>query len=137
MTRGEAKALVAALVSLRESAADKDASSAAAAYPRLKGGGALIRAGTRINVDGTIWRAAVDLWDNAQSTPDAAPDLWERLDYKEGYRYIPDPITVGTAFTKGERGWWTDGKLYESVYDGQNVWTPATYPAAWKMIEEE
>ena len=54
MTRGEAKALVAALVSLRESAADKDASAAAAAYPRLKGGGALIRAGTRINVDGMI-----------------------------------------------------------------------------------
>ena len=137
MTRKEAKALVAALVSLRESAADKDASAAAAAYPRLKGGGALVRNGTRINYNGTIWRAAVDLWDNAQSTPDAAPDLWSKLDFKDGYRYIPETITVSLAFSKGERGWWTDGKLYESIYEGQNVWTPTAYPAGWKIIEEE
>ena len=137
MTRKEAKALVAALVTLRSAATDQIASQAAVAYPPLKGGGALVQNGTRINYNGTVWRAAVDLWDNEQSTPSAAPDLWERLDYKDGYRYIPDPITVGTAFVKGERGWWTDGKLYESIYDGQNVWTPAAYSAAWKMIEEE
>ena len=137
MTRGEAKALVDALVLLREQASDKAASAAAEVFPTLKGDGRLIEAGTRINVDGVIWRAAVDLWDNAQSTPDAAPDLWERLNYKEGYRYIPETITVSLAFSKGERGWWTDGKLYESIYEGQNVWTPAAYPAAWKMIKEK
>lgn len=137
MTRGEAKALVNALVLLREQASDKAASAAAAVFPTLKGDGGLIEAGTRINWNGQVKKAATDLWDTAENAPDAAPNLWSDLEYKDGYRYIPDPITVATAFTKGERGWWTDGKLYESIYDGQNVWTPAAYPAAWKMIEEE
>lgn len=137
MTRKEAKALVAALVTLRSAATDQIASQTAVAYPTLKGGGALIRNGTRINYNGTVWRAAVDLWDNEQSTPDAAPNLWSKLDFKDGYRYIPETITVSLAFSKGERGWWTDGKLYESIYEGQNVWTPAAYPAGWKIIEEE
>lgn len=136
MTRKEAKALVAALVTLRSAATDQIASQTAVAYPTLKGDGALIRNGTRINYNGTVWRAAVDLWDNEQSTPDAAPDLWSKLNFKDGYRYIPETITVSLAFSKGERGWWTDGKLYESIYEGQNVWTPAAYPAGWKIIEE-
>lgn len=137
MTRKEAKALVAALVTLRTAATDQIASQAAVAYPTLKGKGALIRNGTRINYNGTVWRAAADLWDNEQSTPDAAPNLWSKLNFKDGYRYIPETITVSLAFSKGERGWWTDGKLYESIYEGQNVWTPAAYPAGWKIIEEE
>lgn len=137
MTRKEAKALVAALVTLRSAATDQTASQAAAAYPMLKGDGALVQNGTRVNYNGTVWRAAVDLWDNEQSTPDAAPDLWSKLDFKDGYRYIPETITVSLAFSKGERGWWTDGKLYESIYEGQNVWTPTAYPAGWKIVEEE
>ena len=58
---------------------DQTASDAAALFPRLKQGGSLIASGTRINWGGTVKRAAVDLWDNEQSTPDAAPALWENL----------------------------------------------------------
>ena len=137
MTITEAKALRAAMTAAAESLTDAQGSTAPDMFPRLTGSGALISAGTRINWQGVLKRAAADLWDTAENTPDAAPELWADLEYKDGYRYIPDPITVSTAFTKGERGWWTDGKLYESIYEGQNVWTPAAYPAAWKMIEEE
>ena len=136
MTRKEALRLRAIVEQAAASLDDNTASTASTLFPRLKQDGHLVLAGTRINWNGTLKRAAVDLWDNEQSTPSAAPDLWERLDYKDGYRYIPDPITVTTAFTKGERGWWTDGKLYESIYDGQNVWTPAAYAAAWKEVRE-
>ena len=53
--------------------------------------------------------------------------------YKEGYRMIPDPITVTTAFAKDECGWW-NGVLYRSLLDS-NVYTPASYPAGWEVVE--
>lgn len=112
---------------------DKEASEGAALFPRLKGDGSLVSVGTRINWGGVIKRAAVDLWDTDANTPDAAPTLWEDIAYKDGVRIIPDTITVGTAFSKGERGWWEDA-LYESLIDS-NVWTPDAYPAGWEAVQ--
>ena len=110
---------------------DKDASTAATMFPQLKGDGSLVKAGTRVNWNGVVKRAAVDLWDTAQNTPAAAPMLWEDLLYKEGVRVIPDPITVGTAFAQGEEGWWK-GKVYVSLL-ANNVWTPDAYPRGWEV----
>lgn len=112
---------------------DADASNSVLLYPTLKGDGSLIKTGTRINWNGTLKRAAVDLWDTAENTPDVATDIWEDINYKNGYRIIPETITVGLAFSKGEIGWWGD-VLYKSIYDGQNVWTPEQYAAAWEVV---
>ena len=129
MTRSEAKKLIADIVKLRESATDAQASSAVSVYPTLKQDGSLIKSGTRINYNGTIIRAAVDLYDTETNSPENAPVLWETLNYKDGYRIIPEVITVGTAFSKGELGWWND-ELYESLVDS-NVYTPAQYAPNW------
>lgn len=99
------------------------------------GSGSLVKAGTRINWGGTIKRAASDLWDTAQNTPDAAPALWEDIAYKQGFRIIPETITAGLAFSKGEKGWWQD-ELYESLL-AANVWNPSVNPDGWKKITEE
>ena len=112
---------------------DVDASNSVLLYPTLKGDGSLIKAGTRINWNGTLKRAAVDLWDTAENTPDVATDIWEDINYKNGYRIIPETITAGLAFSKGEIGWWGD-VLYKSIYDGANVWTPEQYAAAWEVV---
>ena len=112
---------------------DKTASEAATLFPRLKGDGSLVRGGSRINWNGTIKRAAVDLWDTAENNPDNAPTLWEDLDYKDGYRIIPETITVTTAFAKDECGWWGD-VLYRSRV-AANVYTPAQYPDNWERVE--
>ena len=111
---------------------DATASTAPEMLPRLKGDGSLVKAGTRICWGGTLKRAAVDLWDNAENTPDAAPTLWEDVLYRDGIRIIPETITVGLAFAKGERGWWGDA-LYASTMDA-NVYTPEQYPAGWEII---
>ena len=108
MTRSEAQKLIADIVKLRESATDAQASLAASVYPTLKQDGSLIKSGTRINYNDTIIRAAVDLYDTETNSPENAPTLWETLNYKGGYRIIPEVITVGTAFSKGELGWWND-----------------------------
>lgn len=134
MTREEARALRALIEQAGDSLPDKEASQGAVLMRRLKGKGALIKAGTRINWKGVVKRAAVDLWDNPENTPDMAPDLWEDIGYKDGYRIIPQVITAGLAFSSGERGWW-DGELYESIHPTANTWTPAEYAPAWKKVE--
>lgn len=115
-----------------ESLDDQTASTAPELMARLSQDGQLVRAGTRINWSGTIKRAAVDLWDTEENNPDNAPDLWEDLAYRDGYRIIPETITVGLAFARGEYGWWGD-VLYRSKVDS-NVYTPSAYPDGWEAV---
>ena len=132
MKRAEAIRLRSIVEQAAVSLDDKTASEAAALFPRLKSDGSLVKAGTRINWHGTVKRAAVDLWDTKENAPDAASALWEDILYRDGYRIIPEVITVTTAFSKGEYGWWGDN-LYESLADA-NVYTPAAYPKNWREV---
>lgn len=112
---------------------DATASTVIPLYPAMRYDGSLIEHGTRINWNGTLKRAAIDLWDREDNDPDHAPDMWEDILYRDGYRIIPDVITVGLAFAKGERGWWGD-ELMESTADN-NVYTPAAWPDNWKVVQ--
>lgn len=111
---------------------DAQASTVPSLYGGMKYDGALIPAGTRIGWNGRLMRAAVDLWDRAENNPDNTSALWDALEYRDGYRIIPDPITVGKAFSEGELGWWGD-VLYRSRADN-NVHTPAQYSYNWEAI---
>ena len=133
MKRAEAIYLRSIVEQASASLDDKTASTATTLFPRLKADGSLVSAGTRINWKGTIKKASVDLWDTAENNPDNAPSLWANIQYKEGHRIIPDTLTVTTAFAEGECGWW-NGVLYRSLLDS-NVYTPATYPSGWEVIE--
>lgn len=133
MNRAEALRLRAIIETAAASLDDKTASTAPTLFPRLKQDGSLIKAGTRINHNGSIKRAAVDLWDTADNSPDNAPTLWEDILYRDGYRIIPEVITAGTAFALDELGWWGD-KLYKSLLSA-NVYTPEQYPNGWELQE--
>lgn len=133
MTRARAIQLRAVIEQAAQTLDEKTISEAPELCRTLKQDGSLVRAGTRINWNGTIKKAAVDLWDTEANDPDHAPSLWTDIAYRDGYRIIPETITVTTAFSKGEKGWWTDGKLYESKVDS-NVYTPAQYADNWKEI---
>lgn len=126
--RAYRKAILAAVPSLD----DKVASTSAELFPKLKGDGSLVKAGTRINWNGVLKKAAVGLWDRSENNPDNAPTLWEDIEYRNGYRIIPEVITVGIAFAKDECGWW-NGELYRSLLS-DNVNTPASYPDGWEMV---
>ncbi len=132
MTLTEAKALRAAMLEAAPSLSDKTASTAPQMFEGMKLDGQLVKAGTRINWNGVVKKAAVDLWDTAENTPDAAPTLWADLEYKEGIRIIPETITVTTAFAKDELGWWGDVK-YRSLVDA-NVYNPEQYAANWETV---
>lgn len=113
---------------------DKTASIAPELFDLLEEDGSLIEHGTRINWNGTLKRAAVDLWDTKENNPDNAPTLWEDIQYRRGYRIIPETVTAGLAFAKDECGWWGD-VLYRSTIDS-NVWTPEQYPAGWEVYDD-
>lgn len=132
MTRAEAYALRRAMVTGAASLNDKTASTAPEIFDRMRYDGALIPAGTRINWNGSVKRAAVDLWDREENSPDAAPTLWSDIAYREGYRIIPEVIPAAEAFADGELGWWGD-TLYRSLIGG-NVWTPDAYPSGWEVV---
>lgn len=112
---------------------DKTASETPELFDQLNENGQLVPAGTRVNWNGTLKRASVDLWDTNENNPDNAPDLWEDIEYKNGIRIIPETITTGTAFSKDELGYWKD-VLYKSLIDS-NVWTPEAYPSGWVVVE--
>ena len=120
------------IISSSASLEDKVASETPELFKKLSESGELIKVGTRINWNGVLKRASVDLYDTLENNPDNAPTLWEDISYKEGYRIIPETITVGTAFSKDEYGWWKD-TLYKSLLDS-NVWTPEQYPSGWESI---
>lgn len=132
MTRDEALRIRAIIEQAATSLDDKTASTAAMLFPRLKQAGALVEAGTRINWGGTVKRAAVDLWDTAENSPDKAPTLWEDIPYRDGYRIIPATITASAAFSMGECGWWGD-TLYCSKL-AANVYTPDQYADGWDAV---
>lgn len=134
MKRSEALYLRSIVEQAAVSLDDKIASTAAALFPRLKRDGRLVKVGTRINWNGTIKRAAVDLWDTEANDPDHASNLWEDILYRDGYRYIPDVITATGAFALRECGWWKD-VLYRSTM-AANVYTPEQYPAGWEIVEQ-
>lgn len=112
---------------------DAVASTVIPLYPGMRYDGKLIRAGARINWNGTLKRAAVDLWDREDSNPDNAPDLWEDILYRDGYRIIPEVIPAGLAFAMDECGWWGD-VLYRSKL-AANVYTPEQHPDGWGIVE--
>lgn len=109
---------------------DQTASEGVALFPKLKQNGALVSTGTRINWNGVLKRAAVDLWDTQENNPDNAPALWEDIAYRDGIRVIPEVITSTLAFSLDELGWW-DGIIYRSLMNG-NVYTPAQAPNVWE-----
>lgn len=131
MTREEAKKFREAIVRGSISLDDKTASISPYPFLRLREDGSLVPMGTRINWKNVVKKAAVDLWDTAENNPDNAPTLWADLDYKDGYRIIPEVITVTEAFMKDEYGWWED-MLYRSLVDN-NIYTPAQYASNWEL----
>lgn len=92
MTEKQAKAIRSVLVQGGEGLSDAIISTTPEACQRMQYNGELISNGTRINWNGTVKRAAVDLWDREDQNPDNAPNLWEDISYRNGIRIIPNPV---------------------------------------------
>jgi hypothetical protein len=75
----EAVQLRSAIETAAQSLDDNTAAEVVSLFPTLKGDGSLIKADTRIQWNGKVIRAKVDLWDRADHSPENAPTLWEGI----------------------------------------------------------
>lgn len=125
MTRAEAEAILAALVTLRESETDERALSVPVLYPAWRSG-VDYAVGTRVRYNGTLYRVLQAHSSQESWTPEAAPSLFARV-------LIPDPDTVPdwvqpdstNAYSKGDRVR-HNGKTWTSDING-NIWEPGQY----------
>lgn len=134
MKRSEALKLRALIEQAVVSLDDKSASEGASLFPRLKGDGSLVKTGTRINWNGKIKRAANDLWDTVENNPDHAPDLWDDIEYRDGYRVLTGPISATNPVQPGECCWEQD-VLYRNILGVASTYLPSEYPAGWEVVE--
>ena len=130
MTRAEAEAIIAAIVSLRESATDEQALKVPSLYPAWKPG-IDYRAGDRVQHRGVLYKVLQAHTSQADWTPDAAPSLFAKV-------LIPEAATIPeweqpdstNPYSKGDKVT-HNGKTWTSDIDG-NVWEPGVF--GWSEV---
>ena len=130
MTLEEAKAIIDALVTLRNSAEDEQALKASALYPKWKVS-TDYQKGERVLYDDILYKVLTDHTSQADWTPDAAPSLFAKV-------LIPDKNVIPeweqpdstNPYSKGNKVT-HNGKTWRSTIDS-NVWEPGVY--GWEEI---
>lgn len=130
MTLEEAKAIIDALVTLRNSAADEQALKASALYPKWKVG-TDYQKDERVLYNDILYKVLTDHTSQDDWTPDAAPSLFAKV-------LIPDKNVIPeweqpestNPYGKGNKVT-HNGKTWRSTIDG-NVWEPGVY--GWEEI---
>ena len=96
--------------------------------------GHLIQTGTRIRWGDKLFAARSDVWAYSTYDPTNAPSLWEHIEYLHGHRVLNGAISASNPVLYGEYCW-ENGVLYESIFNGVNVYRPSEYPANWREVE--
>lgn len=92
--------------------------------------GHLMEAGTRIRFGNQLYRAHNALYAHRHYAPDQAPDLWEAIQYRDGYRVIGGAISAVNPVQPGEIVWIGDAK-WKNVSTIATSYLPTEYPAGW------
>ena len=130
MTRAEAKAMIAAIVTLRESATDEQALSVPVLYPAWRSG-TEYHAGDRLIHGGVLYKVLQAHTSHDTWTPDDSPSLFAKV-------LIPDSGAIPAweqpdstnAYMAGDKVT-HNGKTWESDIDN-NVWEPGVY--GWSEV---
>ena len=131
MTRAEAESIIAAIVTLRESATDEQALSVPVLYPAWRSGVAYT-AGQRLLYNSVLYKVLQDHTSQDDWTPDAANSLFTKVLIPD-VSAIPEweqpdstnPYSAGDKVTHNGKTWVSDV--------GNNVWEPGVY--GWTEIE--
>ena len=102
MTRAEAEALIAALVTLRESATDEQALKVPSLYPAWRPG-MDCKAGDRVQRGGALYKALQDHTSQDGWEPENAPSLWTEIcESHAGTLTDPIPYSGNMALEAGK-----------------------------------
>lgn len=100
--------------------------------------GEAVKVGELRSYNGTVYKAIQAHTTQDDWKPPDTPALWTVYNKTTEGGEITDwvqPTGAHDAYSMGDRVRF-EGAIYESLIDG-NVWSPADYPAGWKLIEEE
>ena len=102
MTRAEAEALIAALVTLRESVADEQALKVPSLYPAWKPG-MDYKSGDRVQHIGVLYKALQAHTSQKDWTPETAPALWTQIcESHDGTLADPIPYSGNMELENGK-----------------------------------
>ena len=100
--------------------------------------GEAVKVGELRSYNGMVYKAIQEHTTQDDWKPPDVPALWTVYNKTSEGGEIDDwvqPTGAHDAYNTGDRVRF-EGAIYESLIDG-NVWSPADYPAGWKLIEEE
>lgn len=130
MTLEEAKAIIDALVTLRNSATDEQTLKASALYPKWKVG-TDYQKDERVLYNDILYKVLTDHTSQADWTPDAAPSLFAKVLIQDKNVILEWEQPESTnPYSKGDKVT-HNGKTWRSTIDG-NVWEPGVY--GWEEI---
>lgn len=115
---------------------DSDALDAVELFDKWKVGMECV-ASTRYSYGEDLYRCEQTHTTQADWTPDISPSLFTKVTKPGEIPVWKQPTGAQDAYQKGDRVWYPDknGHIYESIYDGQNSWSPDAYPQGWLLIE--
>lgn len=117
------------------SLADEDALSAVELFPTWVSGKSY-EANERIRYDGKLYRVVQAHTSQDNWTPDITPALFTEVAPPGVIPVWKQPTGTQDAYNTGDKVHYPDenGPVYESTMDN-NVWSPETYPTAWRLVE--
>lgn len=128
MTRAEAEAIIAALVTLRESATDEQALSVPVLYPTWRADTAYTT-GQRVLHNGTLYKVLMDHTSQETWTPEDSPSLFAKVLIPGGIPAWEQPDSTNT-YMKGDKVT-HNGKTWVSDID-YNSYEPGVY--GWSEV---
>lgn len=93
--------------------------------------GHLIEAGKRLRFGDQLYRANNAIYAHRHYAPDQAPELWEPIQYRDGYRVITGSIPAFNP-VKNEEMVWVNNELWKNVSGIATTYLPSEYPTGWK-----
>ena len=98
--------------------------------------GVLYPVGRYITHNDILYKVLTEHTSQTDWTPDVSPSLFAKVLIDPTGETIPEWVQPDStnAYMTGDKVTY-EGVVYESTIDN-NVWSPADYPAGWKVIEE-
>lgn len=104
-------------------------------FPQWSSNGVNYITGNRLRFNGVLYKVLQSHTSQETWTPEAAPSLFAKVLVVDSTT-IPEweqPMSTN-GYSVGDRVKF-EGNIYESVINN-NVWSPAAYPAGWKLVGE-
>ena len=115
---------------------DSTAESVPELFPEWNPEGCDYEPGDRVRAGGVLYKVLQKHTSQSAWTPEEAHSLFARVLPGQDGTEIDDWVQPDSTngYKKGNRVIY-NGKVYESIFDGLNIWSPDGYPQGWQLIE--